>query len=518
MLLAGLFLPGQSFALLLDTETLSKRIAGSLSKVASRKYATVAFSRISGPIDKNNVNELIDFTNVAMVRSRTFRVIDRSKLQLILNEQKFNLSGMVSQDTYKELGKLLGVDLFIYGRYYRDTLVMKAIDVESSAIVWGDIFQLGQLVPETVGMQEMAEKVNASLAKDLNRLKANNIRQISFWNINTKMQSTKLVDFLSVAITKAGHFQVVDRENLKLILEEQKLNQAEFIDENKAKRMGELYGVDAFIYGSISEKSTKKIASLKLLNIFNGVIEWADLIRFDDDRHAKGQSGGYGQAGSRIEENEMILIPGGKTLMGSNINGNLTGPEFDVMVESFYLDKREVSNAEYAVYLQRFKRRPPPHWNGTRVPNGKEDHPVVMVTWEDAELYCKAQGKRLPLEKEWEKAYRGIYFKIYPWGEKFEPNYARTVESGIRSALPVGERNQDVSDYGVMHMAGNVREWVQSSLQPYPSSRFRSSAVGREMVIRGGSWAENKFSARGYHRAHSKKTYAWEDVGFRCAR
>ena len=229
-----------ALAVTLDTEKLADKIAKSIAQVANPKYATVAFSRIQGGLDLETKNELIDFTNVSIVRSRSFRVVDRSKLNLIIAEQKFNLSGMVSQDTYKELGKLLGVDLFIYGRFYKDVLVMKAIDTERSTLVWSEIFQLTELTPQTVAISQLASQFSDSLKKDAKRLKSSKIGQLSFWNIASPFDGDLMVDFLSAALTKDGNFQVVDRENLALILEEQKLSMSDFIDEQKAKKMGEL--------------------------------------------------------------------------------------------------------------------------------------------------------------------------------------------------------------------------------------------------------------------------------------
>ena len=512
-LLALLLLPLQPlFAV--DVEVLSKRISESVASVANRKYATVAFSRISGPLDKNTTNDLIDYTNVIMVKSRKFRVIDRSKMNLILREQSFNLSGMVSQDTYKELGKLLGVDLFIYGRYYHDTLVMKGIDVESSAIVWADIFQLSELTAETKQIGELAGKMTQSLRNDLSRLKANKIRQISFWNIKSPYKQEKLIDFLSAAVTKDGNFQVVDRENLALILQEQKLSMAEFIDESKVKKMGELYGVDAFVYGKISQKQGKQVASLKLLNIYNGVIEWADLIHIGT---AEGASNELQHSASRSSNQVMVMVPKGSFVFGFDRGQEINQPSFKIELNRFYIDKREVSNADYKKYLKRFTRRPPPSWINGHIPKGKENHPVVMVTWLDADRYCKAAGKRLPKEVEWEKAYRGKHGNNYPWGNQQRSGYARTVESEVLGSLPANANNDDVSPFGVMHMAGNVREWVGSKLKPYPGSRFHSRKVNRERVIRGGSWAKNMASSTGWTRDSSKETFAWKDVGFRCA-
>ncbi len=500
-----------------DTLQLAQQIAKSLSEVPGRKYGTVAFSRIQGNLEKSIVNDLIDFTENELVQKRRFRVIDRSKLQLILREQRFNLSGMVSSDTYKELGKLLGVDLFVYGRYYLDTIVLKAIDVESSAIVWADIFQLRDLAADTVTIKNLAVKTNLHIRNDLERLKASRINQISFWNIKSDFDSDKVIDYLSVAITKDGNFQVVDRENLKLILEEQKLNMEDFIDEEKAKKMGELYGVDAFIYGRVTSRGDQYIASLKMLNIFNGVIEWAKTIRFSGTNGKKAVKSS--SAKSVYKENRMMFVPAGIFIMGSNKGKEISFPMFKVPMKAFYIDRTEVSNKDYYLFVRKFKHRAPQSWPGGRLPAGKEKEPVVMVNWKDASRYCSVRGKRLPKEVEWEKAFRGMSGRTYPWkGDKFYGGYARTRESGILGPQIADSQTKDYSPYGVKHMAGNVREWVDSYLRPYPGSPYRSTKIGRQKVIRGGSWAKPRSHSVGWFRDSSDPVNGWEDVGFRCAK
>lgn len=507
-----LFLTSDLFAF--DTIRLAQKVAESLRRVSSPKYSTIAFSRIQGALNKETVNELIDFTENEIVQTGRFRLIDRSKLQLILREQKFNLSGMVSQDTYKTLGKLLGVDLFIYGRYYGDTIVFKAIDVESSAIAWADIFQLKELTRESATLNNLTGKVTDSLRSNLDRLTKNRIRQISFWSIKTDFDTNRVVDYLSVAITKDKNLQVVDRENLKLILEEQKLNMEDFIDEKKAKRMGELYGVDAFIYGRITSKPGQYIASLKMLNIYNGVIEWANTIRFSEQK-VTSQSR---RSQIKKKSNTMAYVPAGVFIMGSNEGPPISAPAFKVPLKAFYIDRTEISNREYAKFVQRFKHRAPPSWPGGRIPPGKEDLPVVKVNWNDARRYCLSVRKRLPKEAEWEKAFRGADGRKYPWsGDVIYPSYARTVESGVLAPEPVDSVNKDVSVYGVQHLSGNVREWVGSFLTPYPGSKYRLQNRGYR-VIRGGSWAKTKDHSVGWFRDSSNPNYGWEDVGFRCAK
>ncbi|NQU62992.1 MAG: SUMF1/EgtB/PvdO family nonheme iron enzyme [SAR324 cluster bacterium] len=512
LLCASILLIGELQAF--DSIKLAQQVAGSLNQISSKKYSTVAFSRIQGALNQETVNELIDYTENEIVQGRRFRLIDRSKLQLILREQKFNLNGMVSQDTYKALGKLLGIDLFIYGRYYGDTIVYKAIDVESSAIVWANTFQLTDLSIESRTLNNLTEKVTESLRDSLDRLQGTKIKQISFWNLKSEFEPNRVIDYLSVAISKEGNFQVVDRENLELILEEQKLNMEDYIDEKKAKQMGELYGVDAFIYGRISSKPSGYIASLKMMNIYTGVIEWAKTIRFSDEK-----SDSRTQRTPNIKNNEnMIHIQAGAFVMGSDNGPKISGPTFRVSLKDFYLDRTEVSNREYEQFVKKFKHRAPPSWPGGKIPAGQEDLPVVQVNWNDARRYCSTLGKRLPKEVEWEKAFRGENGNTYPWsGNQIYPSYAKTVESGVLAPDPVGSTNKDVSVYGVQNLAGNVREWVESFLIPYPGTKLRYTKRG-ERVIRGGSWAKTKEHSVGWFRDSSNPSYGWEDVGFRCAK
>ncbi|MCP4753529.1 MAG: SUMF1/EgtB/PvdO family nonheme iron enzyme [Proteobacteria bacterium] len=512
------FILGNAFfvgeAICFDTIQLAQKIAKSLSQISDKNYSTIAFSRIQGSLDKETINELIDYTENEIVQRRRFRLIDRSKLQMILNEQKFNLTGMVSQDTYKELGKLLGVDLFIYGRYYNDTIVFKAIDVESSAIVWAEIFELTELSKQSITINNLTREITSSMRKSVKRLKDNKINQISFWSVKSDFDPNRVIDYISVALTKDGNLQVVDRENLQLILEEQKLSMEDFIDEQEAKKMGELYGVDAFIYGKISSRRGKYVASLKMLNIYNGVIEWAKTIPFSDLLPRSGP------ANSKAEKRtgKMVYVKSGLSIMGSNRGGAISAPELRVPLKSYYIDRTEVSNRDYRIFVKKYRHRAPPSWPGGIIPTGKEDYPVVKVSWNDANRYCLYKGKRLPKEAEWEKAFRGPNGRKYPWpGEQFHPIYARTLESEVLSPEKVYIRTKDISVYGVQHMAGNIREWVGSYLKPFPGSKYLVTKRGYK-VIRGGSWAKAKNHSTGWHRDSSNPNYGWDDVGFRCAK
>ncbi|HEX7926306.1 MAG TPA: CsgG/HfaB family protein, partial [bacterium] len=278
-----------------DIDKLSDRIATSLQDIKDPQYRTVAFSRVRQAGSDLDIDTLIDYVNVKVVRARRLRVIDRSKLQLILKEQQIQLTDFISTQKYKDLGQLMGVDLFVYGTVYRDALVLKAIDVQNSAIAWADWFALEDVAPQAGALQSLASGTVTSLQKDAPRLRQEKMRLVSFWGVDTAglFPPEAVMDYLSVGITKEGTFRVVDRENIRLIAEEQQLNQAAFIDEKNAKRLGELYGVDGFLYGTLSRRPEGGyLASLKLMNIYNGVIEWADLIRLDEGGSAAANSPG----------------------------------------------------------------------------------------------------------------------------------------------------------------------------------------------------------------------------------
>jgi formylglycine-generating enzyme required for sulfatase activity len=521
LLLALAVLPAPAAAQT-NIEELARRIAKSISTLKDPRYQTAAFSRIKDAGGRININELIDFANVTIVRGRRLRVVDRSKLSLILKEQQIHLSEFVSAKKYEQLGKLLGVDLFIYGTIYRDALVLKAIDVQNSAIAWADVFPVTETPQEARLLLHLGGGVVNSLRKDLARLRKAQIRQVSFWNFNPTepFSPEALMDYLSVAIVRDGNLQVVDRENIKVIAQEQKLSQAMFIDEKSAKQLGELYGVDAFMYGGVSRRPDGTIVvSLKMMNIFNGVIEWADLIKVDEKGDGALQAG-VGKKGKRAGKvpRGMAYIAPGTFRMGTDGDPRQAGPQRTVRLGGYVMDITEVTNEAYARFVTRQRYRAPVGWPQGKLPPGAENLPVVGVSWEDARRFCRFMRKRLPTEAEWEKAARGTTGQPYPWnGSSFSPSFTVTRESGRKGPVSVLAQTRDVSPYGLKHTAGNVREWVESDYRSYPGSPAPFKSGGKR-VIRGGSWAKNHRWTRTFYREGSNPNLAWQDVGFRCAK
>ena len=201
----------------------------------------------------------------------------------------------------------------------------------------------------------------------------------------------------------------------------------------------------------------------------------------------------------------MILIPGGEFTMGSNVGEKDERPERKVEVPSFYIDRYEVTNADYARFDSNHTFEP-----------GKEMNAVSDVTWEDADAYAKWAGKRLPTEQEWEKAARGTDGRVFPWGNHFVPGIVLNHDRGRVDAVPNG-----ASPYRVEQMAGNVWEWTADWYQPYPGNEIPSEAYGEKFkVIRGGAdfneVSRYRCSCR-YYVDPKTKIHGYT-IGFRCVK
>jgi formylglycine-generating enzyme required for sulfatase activity len=239
-------------------------------------------------------------------------------------------------------------------------------------------------------------------------------------------------------------------------------------------------------------------------------------------------------------EPELILIPAGGFLMGSDPEKDRFAqdeeqPQHSLYLPDYYLAKTPVTNTQYAAFVEATDYRPPSYWEGGKPPKGKEDHPVVKVSWHDAVAYCdwlaRVTGKayRLPSEAEWEKGARGTDGRIYPWGNEWDSKRCNSKEGGPRDTTPVGAYPQGASPSGLRDMAGNVQEWTRSLWGKGLKSWFRPDFMypynpedGREdlqvkgaRVLRGGSF----FSGEGGVRCASRFWYSPGggdyDVGFR---
>jgi len=221
---------------------------------------------------------------------------------------------------------------------------------------------------------------------------------------------------------------------------------------------------------------------------------------------------------------DMVLIPAGEFTMGSNEWWPKSGPEHKRNLDAFYIDKYEVTNRKYKAFVDATGYNPPDNWENNKIPNGKVNHPVVYVSWFDADAYCRWEGKRLPTETEWEKAARGADKRTFPWGDKFSRDRANTPQYGKEDTMPVGSFENGKSPYGVYDMAGNVWEWTADWFKPYPMNTHPDENYGEKYrVVRGGSWYDCTYyrcgiSAPSYNRIFFNPNTRNNNFGFRCAK
>ena len=203
-----------------------------------------------------------------------------------------------------------------------------------------------------------------------------------------------------------------------------------------------------------------------------------------------------------------VEIAGGQFRMGSE----KTDPGADsdempahlVTVSPYRIGRYPVTNAEYAFFVEQTSHRSPRHWERGTVPEGKEDHPVVEVSWEDAQAFCRWLQKsfdrarsateqcvvRLPTEAEWEFSARGSSRRTYPWGEAEPDEELATFNK--TSTTPVGLKLKGATPEGVLDMAGNVWEWCEDSKRQYTAEeQTNPRGVGAGRVVRGGSFDLN---------------------------
>ena len=220
----------------------------------------------------------------------------------------------------------------------------------------------------------------------------------------------------------------------------------------------------------------------------------------------------------------MVQVPAGTSVMGSDGAGGDETPAHQVDLPAFEIDQFEVTNADFATFVQVTgykttleEARSTSAWQ--KYTEGKANHPVVKVSWHDAVAYCEWLGKRLPSEAEWEKAARGSEGYAYPWGNDYDAQKANGKDRAIRSTTAVGSFPEGASPYGAMDMSGNVWEWTADWYQAYPGSSHRSDYFGEKFrVLRGGGWFETADFLRTTTRNANTDTAASDDIGFRCAR
>jgi sulfatase modifying factor 1 len=223
-------------------------------------------------------------------------------------------------------------------------------------------------------------------------------------------------------------------------------------------------------------------------------------------------------------EPEMALIPGGEFWMGIDEPG-LSSPPHRVVLPPFYLDKTEVTNAAYEAFCKTTDRRLPEFWGMEEYCSGPgfPNHPVVGISWRDAEAYAKWRGARLPTEAEWEYAARGgLQDKKNSHGDELDAAlYAPTGYTGTATPSPVA--SFPPNGFGLCDMTGNVAEWVADI---FAEDYYSHSAVedpcgpsaGYFRVVRGGGWHTGPGCMAVSYRTALRSNWVDFNTGFRCAK
>jgi formylglycine-generating enzyme required for sulfatase activity len=255
----------------------------------------------------------------------------------------------------------------------------------------------------------------------------------------------------------------------------------------------------------------------------------------------------------------MVYVPAGDFIMGTDLSNDYEKPPHQVYLDAFWIDRTEVTNAQFASFVEATgyqtdaerrgggtnysaEGRVPVEGANWRHPQGPrsdlvglDDHPVILVSWNDAAAYCAWRDARLPTEAEWEKAARGDDGRKHPWGDLFYRdllNYCDTncafdwratgADDGFRFTAPVGSYPAGASPYGVLDMAGNVREWVADWYREdyyghSPSTNPAGPATGAMRAARGSAWHDVEWTIRITDRYRYDPASAGDEVGFRCA-
>lgn len=224
----------------------------------------------------------------------------------------------------------------------------------------------------------------------------------------------------------------------------------------------------------------------------------------------------------------MVLVPAGEFWMGLPEGEGLDDeqPRHKVFLDAYYIDKYEVTTEQYAKFLQLTGWEKPVNWEMVKFPD-HATRAVIGVTWDDADFYCRINGRRLPTEAEWEKAARGADERKFPWGDSRPAPalalFGQMSRFSYDVLKPVGSFPKGQGPYGAFEQAGNVSEWVQDW---YDGEYYRQSPErnppgpkeGQYKMIRGGSWSDMPVYLLAASR-NSKLPPGTRNsfIGFRCA-
>jgi formylglycine-generating enzyme required for sulfatase activity len=325
---------------------------------------------------------------------------------------------------------------------------------------------------------------------------------------------------LEKALENSGQFILVERQRLKEVLTEAAFQQSGATLSQNAAALGQQLNAKKLLFGQVQRFKRQYTFSLKVVDVTTDQIDHVEQLSLDSQSPAIAST--MAHLAHRLaalsvlwSPTPMAFFPADTFIMGSDKALPDSQPAHRVQLGPFYMDPYEVSTIAYFAFNQT---------NGNTSPfPDQPNQPVTLISWTQARDYCRAQGKRLPTEAEWEYAAAGNDRRSYPWGYAApETTRARFAGQGQGSvdidALPGG-----ATPAGLHHLAGNVAEWVQDWWAPdyyraSPANAPSGPAQGDYKVIRGGSWDQPPAELTPTFRAYHNPDRGAAHIGFRCAR
>ncbi len=241
------------------------------------------------------------------------------------------------------------------------------------------------------------------------------------------------------------------------------------------------------------------------------------------------------------DQSAMVHIPAGEFTMGSD-KYSAEKPVQQITLSDYYIDKFPVTNAQFQKFVEateyttnaendgfglvrigrRWKKVEAVSWkspDGIAGIDGREDHPVSQISYNDARSYCQWAKKDLPTEAMWEKAARGPEGNEFPWGNEDPMEDTANHDNYVGSTTPVTAYEKGQSFYGIQDAAGNVYQWCRDwyATGKRADKDPTGPETGKEHVIKGGSFIEGMESLRSANRDRYEPNYSSFLFGFRCA-